>query len=126
MREATAPRLSVVGALVALLATTALLAVASAESGARAAAPSHRVNLDSTMFAAQVGSTTHGADVYAGALPDPRLGHGAIIFSTVGSTHLRVTFQEFFSLGSIRGSGSVTTAPSPGAAEGFTGTLNIV
>ncbi len=125
MRTATVPGAMVVRALVALLVMAAPLAVVSADASARSAAPSHRVNLDSTMFAAQVGSTTGGASVYAGALPDPKLGHGAIIFSTAGTTHLRVTFQEFFALGSIRGGGSVTLAPGPGAAERFTGSLHI-
>ncbi|MBV9338980.1 MAG: hypothetical protein JO262_23905 [Solirubrobacterales bacterium] len=125
MRDATAPGAVVVRVLVALLTMAALLAVRAADARARAATPSHRVNLNSTMFAAQVGSTTRGASVYAGALPDPRLGHGAIIFSTAGTTHLRVIFQEFFSLGSIRGSGRVTLAPGPGASERFTGSLTI-
>ena len=125
MRKPTAPGATAMRGLVALLTTAALLAGGAAAASGRSATPSHRVNLDSTMFAAQVGSTSRGASVYAGALPDPKLGHGAIIFSTLGTTHLRVTFQEFFSLGSIRGSGSVTLAPGPGGSQRFTGSLNI-
>lgn len=125
MRNATTPGATLVRGIIALLVVATPLAIGSADAGARSTLPSHRINLDSTMFAAQVGSTTRGASVYAGALPDPKLGHGAIIFSTVGTTHLRVTFQEFFSLGSIRGSGSVTLAPGPGASERFVGSLNV-
>lgn len=85
----------------------------------------HQVKLDSTMFAAQVGSVTSGGSVFAGALPDPRLGHGAIVFTTTGTTNLNVTFQEFFALGSIKGRGSATLTPTKGGTETLSGSLKI-
>jgi hypothetical protein len=88
-------------------------------------ATNHRVKLDSTMFAAQVGSTASGGSVFAGALPDPSLGHGAIVFSTTGTTRLRVTFHEFFALGSIRGRGSATLTPEQGGRERLAGSFKI-
>ena len=36
------------------------------------------------MFAAQVGSANAGGEVYAGALVDRRLGHGAIVLDASG------------------------------------------
>jgi hypothetical protein len=78
------------------------------------------------MFAAQVGSTTTGGSVYAGALVDPKLGHGAAVYSTNGTTSVRVIFHEYLPLGSIRGTGRVTVVP--GAASGqatFTGALSV-
>jgi hypothetical protein len=63
------------------------------------------------MFAAQVGSTTPGGDVYAGALVDRSLGHRAIVFNAIGMTDLRVSFHAFFAGGSIRGSGRVKLIP---------------
>jgi hypothetical protein len=105
------------------LAATALaaLSIVAIASGST----THRVKLDSTMFAGQVGSTTSGGSVFAGALPDPRLGHGAIVFSTTGTTHLHVTFQEFFALGSIKGKGSATLTPQTGGQEKLAGSLKI-
>jgi hypothetical protein len=105
------------------LATTsaALLAVVATAG----ASTTHRVKLDSTAFAAQVGSLANGGTVFAGALPDPRLGHGAIVFTTTGTTHLHVTFQEFFALGSVKGTGSVTLTPQTGGQDKLTGSLKI-
>jgi hypothetical protein len=77
------------------------------------------------MFAAQVGSTTDGASVYAGALPDRRLGHGAIVFTSRGSAHQTVTFQEFFALGTITGRGSVTLVKHRNGSATFTGSFEI-
>jgi hypothetical protein len=88
-------------------------------------ARTHEVRLDSTMFAAQVGSLTTGGSVFAGALPDPRLGHGAIVFNTTGTTNLHVSFREFFTLGSIKGQGSVTLAPQKGGQAALAGSLKI-
>jgi hypothetical protein len=85
----------------------------------------HNVKLDSTTFAAQVGSLTSGGSVFAGALPDPRLGHGAIVFTTTGTTNLHVTFQEFFALGSIKGAGSVALSPLKGGRQKLAGSLKI-
>jgi hypothetical protein len=41
--------------------------------------------------------------VYAGAVVDPKGDHGAIVYSASGTTAVRVTFHEFFALGSISG-----------------------
>ena len=51
----------------------------------------------------QLSSTSSGGSVYAGALPDRSLGHGAIVFGAKGTKTLRVVFREFFALGSIKG-----------------------
>ena len=107
-----------------LLATTTTAALAVGVATANGST-THRVKLDSTMFAANVGSTTTGSNVFAGALPDPRLGHGAIVFSTTGTTNLHVTFQEFFALGSIKGTGSVTATPQTGGQTKLAGSLKI-
>lgn len=107
------------------LALAALAAIAIAPS-ANAASITHEVKLDSTMFAAQVGSTATGGNVYAGAVVDPRLGHGAAVYSANGTTSARVIFHDYLPLGSIRGTGQVTV--SPGAARGsstFTGALKV-
>jgi hypothetical protein len=83
------------------LAAAALAAPAIAASTVEAG--THQIKLNSTMFAAQVGSTSSGGSVYAGALPDRSLGHGAIVFGAKGTKTLRVVFREFFALGSIKG-----------------------
>jgi hypothetical protein len=106
-----------------LILVAVLIPVATALSAA--AVGTHSVRLDSTMFAAQVGSTLHGGSVYAGALPDRSLGQGAIVFTTTGNTFHRVRFQEFFALGSITGAGSVTVIPHSGGTATFAGRLNI-
>jgi hypothetical protein len=53
------------------------------------------------------------------------LGHGAIVFSTTGSTNLRVTFQEFFARGSIKGKGSVALTVGKGGTQKLSGSLKI-
>jgi hypothetical protein len=103
----------------AALAMLAIAPVGSALTSART------VKVDSTMFAAQVGSTTTGSSVFAGAVPDRFLGHGAIVFSTVGTQRLRVTFQEFFSLGSIKGNGAVQLGRDSTANASFAGALRV-
>ena len=108
-----------------IVAVGAAFATLSIAAGAEATTATHRVKLDSAMFAAQVGSTTHGGSVYAGAVPDPKLGHGAIVFSTSGRTRLHVSFQEFFALGSLTGSGNVTLVPGSSGQATFTGSLTI-
>lgn len=108
-------------AAIALPVAAAALAIATTAGGSTI----HRVKLDSTTFAAQVGSLTSGGSVFAGALPDPKLGHGAIVFTTTGTTNLHVTFQEFFALGSIKGAGSVTLSPLKGGQEKLAGSLRI-
>ena len=112
-------RLGVLAIAASALAALTIAVATSAASGG------HRIKLDSTMFAAQVGSTTAGGNVFAGALPDPRLGHGAIVFTTTGTAHLHVTFQEFFALGSIKGNGNVTATPHKGGREKLAGSLKI-
>jgi hypothetical protein len=78
------------------------------------------------MFAAQIGSTPTGAIVYAGAVVDPRLGHGAAVYSTNGTTAVRVTFHEYLPLGSISGTGRITLVPgSAGGPAPFTGALTV-
>src|SRR5579862_7208086 len=106
MRDHTSGRARRGAAIVATLAVAAVVGVSLAASADGAA--NHRVKLDSTIFAAQVGSLIAGGSVYAGALPDQELGQGAIIFTTKGRPTVRVSFQEFFALGSIKGTGSVT------------------
>jgi hypothetical protein len=93
---------------------------------ADAAARTHTVKLNSVMFAAQIGSTTTGASVFAGAVVDPRLDHGAIVYNASGtSTVFRVTFQEFFALGSIRGRGSVTLRGGTGGQMTLMGSFKV-
>jgi hypothetical protein len=78
------------------------------------------------MFAAQVGSTPTGTSVYVGAVVDPRLGHGAAVYSTSGTTAVRVTFHEYLPLGSINGPGRITVVPSAtGGQATFTGALKV-
>jgi hypothetical protein len=78
------------------------------------------------LFAAQVGSTPTGTGVYAGAVVDPRLGHGAAVYSTSGTTAVRVTFHEYLALGSIRGTGRITVVPgATGGQATFTGALKV-
>lgn len=111
-----------------VLLASAIIAVASLAIApvASAAATAHTLKLDSTMFAAQVGSTTTGGNVYAGALPDPTLGHGAVVFTAYGTTHLRVRFHTYFALGSINGTGRVTVVPAvAGGQATFTGALKV-
>lgn len=107
------------------LALTALAALAIAPA-ASAAMTTHELKLDSTMFAAQIGSTTNGGNVYAGAVVDPRLGHSAAVYSANGTTSVRVIFHEYLSLGSIKGTGRVTIVPSAVAGRStFTGALKV-
>jgi hypothetical protein len=56
---------------------------------------------------------------------DPTLAHGAIVFSTTGKTTLRVTFHEFFTQGSIDGSGTVTLVRRNHRHATFTGSLAV-
>jgi hypothetical protein len=105
------------------LAAAALLTLSLATTAAGSGA--HRVNLDSTMFAAQVGSTTNGGSVYAGALPDRTLGQGAIVFTATGKSTVRVTFQEFFARGSVKGVGQATLTPMSGGQSKLTGSFTI-
>jgi hypothetical protein len=106
----------------ALAALAALAIAPSADGAARA----HRVKLDSTFFAAEIGSTPSGGTVYAGSVVDPKLHHGAIVYGASGATAVHVTFHEFFALGSIRGSGHVTVVPSTsGGQTTFTGSLTV-
>jgi hypothetical protein len=108
--------------LATALATIAALAPAPI---AHAAATHHRVRLDSTMFAAQIGTTTTGATVFAGAIVDPGLRHGAIVYHTAGTTTLKLGFQEFFASGSITGSCTVTLAPGTGGQQTLTGACKV-
>jgi hypothetical protein len=108
-------------ALLLAAATLATLSIVASAGGST----THRVKLDSTMFAAQVGSIDTGGSVFAGALPDPSLGHGAIVFTTTGTTNLHMTFQEFFALGTIKGTGSATLTPQQGGQEKVSGSLKI-
>jgi hypothetical protein len=107
------------------LATTVSLAMMSAAATAAATTIGHRLELDTNMFAAQVGSMGNGGSVYSGALVDPVLGHGAGVFSTTGKTTVRVTFHEFFTQGSIDGSGSVTLVRPKRRPATFTGSLEV-
>jgi hypothetical protein len=101
----------------------AALAIVPAANGA-VKAP--RLRLDSTMFAAQVGSTPTGTSVYAGAVVDPRLGHGAAVYSANGTTTVRVTFHDYLPLGSINGIGRITVVRgAPGGQETFRGALTV-
>jgi hypothetical protein len=64
--------------------------------------------------------------VYAGAVVDPRLGHGAAVYSTNGTTAVRVTFHEYLPLGSINGTGRITVVPgTAGGPAPFTGELTV-
>jgi hypothetical protein len=103
----------------------AALAMLSIAPSASAGGASHRLELDTSMFAARVGSTTTGGNVDAGALVDARLGHGAIVFSTIGTNKLRVTFHMFFARGSIDGSGTVTLARGGGGHTTLSGPLRV-
>jgi hypothetical protein len=103
----------------------AAIAALSITPIAHGAARQHRAKLDSTMFAAEIGTTTTGATVFAGAIVDPKLHHGAIVYHTSGSTTLKVGFQEFFASGSINGSGTVTLVPGTGGLAKLTGAFKI-
>jgi hypothetical protein len=112
-------------AIVSTLAL-ALLAALSIAPAANGSLTAHRLRLASTMFAAQVGSTPTGTTVYAGAVVDPRLGHGAAVYSTNGTTTVRVTFHDYLPLGSINGTGRITVAPgTAGGPASFTGALTV-
>jgi hypothetical protein len=115
-------RRHITGVLTIALAAIAALSIVPIADGA---AGKHRVKLDSTMFAAQIGTTTNGASVFAGAIIDPKLRRGAIVYRTFGTTTLKVDFQEFFTLGSIKGSGSVTLVPGTGGQATLTGSFKI-
>jgi hypothetical protein len=105
------------------LAVLAALSIAPAANGS---VTTHQLRLASTMFAAQVGSTPTGTSVYAGAIVDPRLGHGAAVYSTNGTTAVRVTFHEYLALGSINGIGRITLVPgTAGGPSPFTGELTV-
>jgi hypothetical protein len=104
------------------LAATAALSIAPIAHGA---ARPHRAKLDSTMFAAEIGTTTTGATVFAGAIIDPKLGRGAIVYHTTGSTTLKLGFQEYFASGSIKGNGTVTLAAGTGGQAKLTGAFTI-
>ncbi len=109
----------------ALMLGAAALVTLSIAATAHAAPSAHRVRLNITMFAAQVGTTNAGGDVYAGALVDQTLGHGAIVFNAIGTTEQRVSFHAFFARGSIDGSGKVTIIPGTGGQATFRGLLRI-
>ena len=112
-------------AAVSALALAALAALSIAPAAHGAARAPH-LRLASTMFAAQVGSTPTGTSVYAGAVVDPRLGHGAAVYSTNGTTAVRVTFHEYLPLGSINGTGRITLVPgTAGGPSPFTGELTV-
>ena len=112
-------------AVVSTLALAALAALSTAPA-ANGAVRAHQLRLASTMFAAQVGSTPNGTSVYAGAVVDPRLGHGAAVYSTNGTTAVRVTFHEYLPLGSINGTGRITVVPgTAGGPSPFTGELTV-
>jgi hypothetical protein len=105
------------------LAVIAAVSIAPAASGSLTA---RRLRLASTMFAAQVGSTPTGPSVYAGAIVDPRLGHGAAVYSTNGTSAVRVTFHEYLALGSINGIGRIAFVPgTAGGPSPFTGELTV-
>jgi hypothetical protein len=104
------------------LAALASLAIAPIAQGA---AGTHGVRVHSTIFAAQIGSTTTGGRVFAGAVVDPKLHHGAIVFSISGKTAVQVTFHEFFARGSISGSGHVAVVPGTNGRQTFTGSLKV-
>jgi hypothetical protein len=108
-----------------LAITLTAIASLSISPIAGAATRHHRVKLDSTIFAAEIGTATSGASVFAGAVIDPKLHHGAIVYHTSGNTTLKVGFQEFFALGSIKGSGSVTLVPGAGGQATLTGSFKI-
>ena len=108
-----------------VLALAAVLTVVSSAATAAAAGPSHRTRVNTFMFAAQVGSTSSGGSVYAGALVDPKLGHGAVVFSTTGTNTVRVIFHEYFTLGSINGSGHIKLVPGTSGQATLTGSLKI-
>jgi hypothetical protein len=113
---------------IAVVSTLALAALAapSIAPAANGSVTAQRLRLASTMFAAQIGSTPTGTNVYAGAVVDPRLGHGAVVYSTNGSTAVRVIFHEYLPLGSITGTGRITVVPgTAGGPSPFTGALRV-
>jgi hypothetical protein len=108
-----------------LASALAAIAALSHTSIADAAGTRHRGRLDSTMFAAEIGTTRTGATVFAGAIVDPKLHRGAIVYHTAGSTKLKVGFQEFFAFGSITGRGTVTLVTGTSGQATLTGTFTI-
>jgi hypothetical protein len=112
-------------AAVSTLALAVLVALAIGPAAHGAVRP-HQLRFASTLFAAQIGSTPTGTSVYAGAVVDPRLGHGAVVYSTNGTNAVRVTFHEYLSLGSINGTGRITVVPGTnGGPAPFTGALTV-
>jgi hypothetical protein len=109
----------------ALILGAVALVTLSIAATAHAASLAHRVRLNIAMFAAQVGSTNAGGEVYAGALVDKTLGHGAIVFNASGTNDLRVSFHAFFAEGSIEGSGRVTLVMGASGQATFKGLLKI-
>jgi hypothetical protein len=111
-------------AALAALAVVASIAVAEISPNAQAFPRGHTVRLSSTAFAAQVGSLTDGGTVYAGAVVDPKLDHGAIVVTAHGTTTLHVAFQEFFAHGSVKGDGAATLHQASNG-ETLTGRLDV-
>jgi hypothetical protein len=107
------------------VAALAICAVLVGATRAHGDTGSHSVTLRSTVFAAQVGSLGNGGAVYAGAVVDPTLHHGAIVISANGTSTLTVTFQEFFAAGTIKGRGHLTVSPAPNGGQAVTGTLEV-
>jgi hypothetical protein len=108
----------------AVVATMAAVAVGVISTNAEAGSRAPGFRLASTAFAAEVGSLRDGGSVYAGALVDPRLHHGAIVVTAHGTSTLRVTFQEFFARGSLKGDGRLALSQTPDG-ESLSGRLSI-
>lgn len=110
--------------LAGALAPVALAALAIAPF-AHAAPAAHSLQVNSVAFAAPVG-TTHGGTVFAGAVVDPRLAHGATVYTAYGKNSGSVIFHEYFALGSFGGTGRFTLVRRAGSALGrLTVTLNV-
>jgi hypothetical protein len=108
---------------VAALASCVVLVGATRAHGDTGSRP---VTLRSTVFAAQVGSLGNGGAVYAGAVVDPTLHHGAIVLSANGTSPLTVTFQEFFAAGTLKGRGHLTLQPAASSGQAISGSLDVV
>ena len=111
---------------ISLSAASLLACLAVAAPAADAAKARHTVKVRTTVFANTVGSLTNGGSVLAGATDDPKLGHGAAVLTVFGTTSLHGTFQVFYALGTIKGTGTGTVTPGAnGAPAKFTGSFTV-
>lgn len=104
-----------------LLALAAVAALAIAPAADAAKKKTHKVMVHATILSHAVGP--NGPD--AGSVSDPVLGNGATVYTSTGGMTQTVTFQAWFDLGSIKGTGTVTLGTAANGQTPFTGTGNV-